>query len=189
MAMILMRACPSRELTMAVFVLGDPESGIKLIEFSDFLCSSCQNYEPIIRGFIWDYVMTGQAQLEYRIFPVIDPVLSVQSASLVECADTLQPGLFWRAHDSMFDMASTEGFTAQSTIAFAELLALDADALAECAANANQHAIDAAYGFGLGVSGTPALFVQYGDTEPTRIALALAEHLPGHSECNSAGAN
>ncbi len=160
------------------FILGDPAAGVKLIEFSDFLCGSCQNYEPIISGFIRDYVMTGQAQFEYRIFPVIDPVLSVQSASLVECADTLRPGSFWLAHDLMFDMAIQEGFTAESADQFAASLDLDADALAGCAANAGQHIQDAAYGFGLGVTGTPSLFVQYGDSEPTPIALPLAEHYP-----------
>ena len=107
------------------FVLGDPAASVKLIEFSDFLCTSCQNYEPIVTSFIWDYVFTGQAQFEYRIFPVIDPELSVLSASLVECADTLQPGSFWRAHDRMFDQASKHGFTAASYIDFAESLELD----------------------------------------------------------------
>ena len=109
---------------------------------------------------------------------MIDPDLSVQSAGLVECADALQPGLFWRAHDHMFDMASTAGFTAQSATPFAELLALDVDELAQCSTIANQYAIDAAYGMSLGVSGTPALFVQYGDNEPVQIALALADHFP-----------
>ena len=160
------------------FILGDPAASVKLIEFSDFLCGSCQNYEPIISGFIQDYVMTGQAQFEYRIFPVIDPILSVQSASLVECADTLRPGSFWLAHDLMFDMTIKEGFTADSVEQFAAALELDAAALTGCAANAGQHVVDAAYGFGLGVTGTPALFVQYGNSAPTPIALPLAEHYP-----------
>ncbi|MCY3780279.1 MAG: thioredoxin domain-containing protein [Chloroflexi bacterium] len=160
------------------FILGDPEAGIKLIEFSDFLCANCQNYEPIISGFIWDYVVTGRAQFEYRIFPVIDPDLSVQSASLVECAETLMPGSFWRAHDQMFDMVSKQGFTAQSYSQFADLLNLDAEALRDCAATAGQHAQDAAYGLSLGARGTPSLFVQYGDAVPVQIALPLAEHFP-----------
>lgn len=160
------------------FVLGDPAASVKLIEFSDFLCTSCQNYEPIVTSFIWDYVFTGQAQFEYRIFPVIDPELSVLSASLVECADTLQPGSFWRAHDRMFDQASKHGFTAASYIDFAESLELDPQSLSQCAIDAEQHIADAAYGISLGVSGTPSLFVQYGDSAPVPIALALAEHYP-----------
>ncbi len=159
------------------FVLGAADVAVKLIEFSDFLCGSCQHYEPIIAGFIRDYVLTGQAQFEYRIFPVIDPQLSVQSSSLVECADMLQPGRFWHAHDTMFQLTTEQGFTAESTAVFAELLDMDAQALGNCAATASQHAVDAQYGFELGVAGTPSLFVQYGADDPLAIPLALPEQL------------
>ena len=158
------------------FVLGDPAAGVKLIEFSDFLCTSCQNYEPIIKTFIQDYVRSGQAQFEYRIYPVIDPILSVRSASLVECADTLRPGRFWHARDIMFDLVSTRGFTDDSIAAFADALQLDSAALNECAASASQHVTDARYGLSLGASATPALFMQYGSSAPLPIALALPEH-------------
>ena len=158
------------------FVLGDPAAEVKLIEFSDFLCTSCQNYEPVMRRFIQDYVQTGLAQIEYRIYPVIDPALSVQSASLVECADTLQPGQFWRARDLMFELVATRGFTDQSVAAFADDMRLDLEPLTECAATAGQHAIDARYGLSLGANAAPSLFVQYGDAAPIPIALALPEH-------------
>jgi len=158
------------------FVLGNPAAEVKLIEFSDFLCTSCQNYEPVMRRFIQDYVQTGQAQFEYRIYPVIDPVLSVRSASLVECADKLQPGQFWRARDRMFELVSTRGFTDQSVAAFADDLRLDLSLLSECADSAGQHAIDARYGLSLGAGAAPSLFVKYGNAAPLPIALALPEH-------------
>lgn len=158
------------------FVLGSPEPDVKLIAFSDFLCTSCQNYEPIIRRFIQDYVETGQAQFEYRIYPVIDPALSVHSASLVECADRSRPGQFWRARDLMFELVSTRGYTEESIRAFAAELQQDPAALADCATGASQHEIDAHYGLSLGASAAPALFAQYGDAEPLPIALALPQH-------------
>lgn len=160
------------------FVLGDPAAVVKVIEFSDFLCTSCQNYEPIINSFVRDFVVSGQAQFEYRMFPIVDPELSVFSASLVECADALQPGRFWHAHDQMFQMVSSMGFTADSYADFADSLGLDPESLLDCALNADQHRIDAAYGISLGVSGTPSLFVQYGESEPQAIALGLPEHFP-----------
>ena len=160
------------------YVLGNPDAGMKLIEFSDFLCTSCQNYEPIIAAFIEDYVRTGQAQFEYRIFPVVDPQLSILSAGLVECADIQQPGLFWHAHDVMFEQVSVHGFTDESATVFAETLGLDAAALSDCAISAGQTAVDLLYGLDLGVKGTPSLFVQYGESEPIQIALALPEHYP-----------
>ena len=167
---------PHSRVADGAFVLGSPDSDVKLIAFSDYLCTSCQNYEPIIRRFIQHYVETGQAQFEYRIYPVIDPALSVHSASLVECADRLRPGQFWRARDLMFDLVSTRGFAEESIGAFADALRQDPAALSECAKDANQHEIDANYGLSLGASAAPALFVQYGDASPLPIALALPEH-------------
>ncbi len=160
------------------FVLGEPSAAVKLIEFSDFLCGSCQNYKPIIDTFIREQVATGHAQFEYRMFPVIDPHLSPLSAQLAECADTLVPGAFWRAHDAMFELVSTDGFTAETAAVFAARLGLDTAAMQTCAENARQVSIDAAYGAKLGVRGTPSLFVQYGDGAPVQIALALPEHFP-----------
>ena len=157
------------------FVLGNPDAGVKLIEFSDFLCGSCQHYKPIINGFIRDYVLSGQAQFEYRIFPVIDEELSALSGNLAACADTVQPGSFWRAHDAMFSLVTPQGFTSDSTAAFADMLGMDAEALATCAETQRQSAIDGLYGFTLGVTGTPSLFVQYGDSEPVAISRALPE--------------
>jgi len=113
---------PKLRTDSGAFVLGDPEAPVKIIEFSDFLCASCQNYKPVISSFIQEYVASGQAQFEYRMFPIVDPEHSALSAGLVECADTLQPGLFWRAHDQMFQMASSVGFTAGSHEGFAEAL-------------------------------------------------------------------
>jgi len=167
---------PKSRLADGGFLLGNSDADVKLIEFSDFLCVSCQNYEPIIKRFISDYVRTGQAQFEYRIFPVVDPALSARSASLVECADALAPGQFWRARDLMFELVSTRGFTDETVADFAEILEIEPAALRECAANASQHAIDSAYGLSLGADASPSLFIQYGDSNPVSIALALPEH-------------
>ena len=167
---------PKSRTADGAFVLGDPQAGVKLIEFSDFLCVSCQNYESVVKRFIQDYVANGQAQYEYRIFPVIDPELSVYSASLVECADTLRPGQFWRARDLMFELVSTRGFTDETAAVFADELGQESDALSACAAGATQHIADARYGLALGANSTPSLFVQYGEAAPLPIALALPEH-------------
>ena len=166
---------PQSRTPDGAFVLGDSDAAVKLIEFSDFLCTSCQNYEPVIAEFVSRYVLTGKAQFEYRMFPVVDSVLSPLSAALVECADALENGAFWRAHDAMFESVSKDGFTLQSSTSFAQTLALDEATLLECAAAATQFQTDQAYGFGLNVRGTPSLFVQFGDADPIAIAPALPE--------------
>ncbi|MCY4069858.1 MAG: thioredoxin domain-containing protein [Chloroflexi bacterium] len=169
---------PQSRTDDGAFVLGNESARMRFIEFSDFLCGHCQNYEPVIREFIRNYVLTGEAQYEYRMFPVVDPLLSPLSASLAECADTLSPGSFWLARDLLFDIAAHDGFTGESPARVAEELDLDHARLVDCAAEANQYQTDQSYGLGLGVQGTPSLFVQYGNAAPVAIAHALPEHFP-----------
>ena len=166
---------PKSRTADGAFVLGNPDAPVKLIEFSDFLCTSCQNYETIIQHYIEKYVLTGEAQLEYRMFPVIDPVLSSLSASLVECTDSLSTVSFWRAHDLMFEMVMANGFTLQSTTTFAQLVNLEEPALLECASAAQQYSIDQQVGLRMGVQGTPSLFVQFGDAAAVAIPTLISE--------------
>ena len=169
-------AVPQSRTDDGAFVLGNRDAKMRFIEFSDFLCGHCQNYESVVETFIQQFVLTGQAQIEYRMFPVVDPVLSPQSAALAECADTLAPGSFWFAHDLIFEIATEDGFTETSSTQLAERLGLDHPELVECAATATQYRTDQLYGLELDVQGTPSLFVQYGDSAPIAIAHALPEH-------------
>ncbi|MDE2821813.1 MAG: thioredoxin domain-containing protein [Chloroflexota bacterium] len=169
---------PQSRTDDGAFVLGDTSARMRFIEFSDFLCGFCQNYEPVAAEFIQEYVLTGEAQFEYRMFPVVDSLLSPLSAALAECADTLSPGSFWLAHDLLFGIAAGDGFTEGSTVRVAEELDLDHDDLVDCASAAKQYQIDQHYGLDLGVQGTPSLFVQYDGAAPVAIAHALPEHFP-----------
>ncbi|MCY4018546.1 MAG: thioredoxin domain-containing protein [Chloroflexi bacterium] len=169
---------PQSRTDDGAFVLGNTSARMRFIEFSDFLCGFCQNYEPVVKQFIGEYVLSGKAQFEYRMFPVVDPDLSPLSASLAECAHTLSPGSFWLAHDLLFDIASNDGFTADATARVAEQLDLDHAQLVDCASEASQYQTDQRYGLDLGVQGTPSLFVQYDDAAPVAIAHALPEHFP-----------
>ena len=169
---------PQSRTDDGAFVLGNTSARMRFIEFSDFLCGFCQSYEPMVAEFIQEYVLSGRAQFEYRMFPVVEPDLSPLSAAVAECADTLSPGSFWPAHDLLFDIAADEGFTADSTVRVAEQLDLDHSQLVDCASEANQYRVDQRYGLELGVQGTPSLFVQYDNAAPLAIAHALPEHFP-----------
>ena len=167
---------PQSRTDDGAFVLGNANARMRFIEFADFLCGHCQNYESVVETFIQQFVLSGQAQFEYRMFPVVDPVLSPHSAALAECADTLVPGSFWLAHDMIFEIAAEDGFTEESSAQLGERLGLDHPELVECAAAATQYRTDQLYGLELGVGGTPSLFAQYGDTAPIAIAHPLPEH-------------
>ncbi|MCY4024644.1 MAG: thioredoxin domain-containing protein [Anaerolineaceae bacterium] len=145
------------------FILGDPAAPVTIIEFSDFLCPACQRYHETLRQLIQDYVVTGQARFEYRMFPVIDTVASPLVASLVECSEEQIPGSFWHAHDLMFELVSA-GFHGLTHFTFASRAGLDYEELGICInETANQVVVDSELAQELGVSSTPTLMLRYGD--------------------------
>lgn len=145
------------------FILGDPAAPVTIVEFSDFLCPACQTYHETLRQLIRDYVATGQARFEYRMFPVIDAVASPLVATLVECADNLVPGSFWRAHDLMFELVR-EGFHGLTHFTFAARAGLDYEELAVCVnEQANQVVTDSELAQALGVGSTPTIMLRHGD--------------------------
>jgi protein-disulfide isomerase len=163
---------PQSRTEDGAFVLGDPDAPITIIVFEDFLCPHCQTYEETtIQPLISEYVETGQAQLEFRFFPVIHPDYSLLLARLTECADTVEEGLFWPARDILFQLASTEQITADVASTLAEQLDISKSRLSSCADEASQVETDFQYGQDLGVMGTPAVQIRYGDDEPTWITI------------------
>lgn len=148
------------------FVLGVADAPITIIVFKDFLCPHCQTYKTTTDAFIDEYVYTGWAKFEYRFVPVVDPVFSVVTARLAECADLMQPGSFWLAHDVLFDIASTERFSESSVGTFASRMNMDETALTECVLNEDQAFqvdVDLQFAMDLGVQGTPSVAVRYDD--------------------------
>lgn len=158
------------------FIIGDPSADVKIIEFSDFLCPHCQTYnEQVIKPFIEEYVATGQAQFEYRMVLVIDQNISAVTANLVECADMQSEGLFWHAHDVMFDIIEQNSFTETTISDFAGQLNLDETELISCVQTVSQFQTDAQYASQLGITGTPSIAVIYGDADP----VMLVADVPG----------
>jgi protein-disulfide isomerase len=146
------------------FVLGYEDAPITIVEFADFICPHCQTFHGTMNQIIAEYVVTGQARFEYRMYPVVDPNRSALSAVMVECAEILQPGSFWEAYDVMYQMAA-EGFGQLTPYNFVTQLGLDFDAVAECVNTANQIQTDYELGQSLGVTGTPSIRVRYNNGE------------------------
>ena len=118
-------------------VLGDPDAPVTIVEFADFMCPACQQYESTKERLIENYVMTGQAKLEYRYFPTVDRSGFV--SGLVECAVD-QGANFWVAHDIMFDLASQGGREVDSQ-EFANRLDLSYGELINCVGESDQEQI------------------------------------------------
>lgn len=150
------------------FILGDSNAPVTVIAFEDFICPHCQDYQPTILRFIKEYVATGKARFEYRFLPAVHPTYSVLSAQLTECSEILKPGSFWDAHDLMFELAASERFSDTTPRKFADLMGLEYGDVLQCTGTADQIRTDMQYGDNLGVTGTPTLFIQYGDGIPQR---------------------
>jgi protein-disulfide isomerase len=153
------------------FVIGDPNAPITLIEFADFACPHCQTYKETADRFITDFVMTGKARFEYRVFPTAGGPLTEFAGQLAQCADELEPGAFWQAHELFYQYARTARYGQEMGRQLATDLGLDYSELLECSRTADQVQADVELGRRIGVSGTPAVAVRYGDAEPTFINL------------------
>lgn len=151
---------PQSRTTDGAFVLGDPDAPVTVVEFADFMCPHCQEYHSTMKQFIEEHVATGQARLEYRMFPTVDR--QGITARLVECAYEQDEMLFWPAHDLMYGLTSA-GFNDESARRFAQQLGLSYGDLLSCANEADQFIVDAQVGQREGVSGTPAIKVRFDD--------------------------
>lgn len=146
--------------------MGDPNAPIRMEVYSDFQCSACgifaQQVEPLV---VDQYVEPGQVYIVYRHFPILDRGTneSRQSANASMCA--AEQDRFWDYHDILFANrtgVNVGAFTERRLNAFAEALGMDTDAFSACL-NANRYqdvvSEDMTAGQQLGITGTPAVFV------------------------------
>lgn len=164
---------PNSRTSDGGFVLGDPEAPITIIEFADYACPHCQDYHSTMTRFIDEFVATGQAKFEYRMFiSGADPIWGEYTAQLSECAAEQQEGGFWSAHAVLFEIGSRQGrFNEQTARTLAERLGLNYSELLNCAGEADQYQTDVALGSSLQVASTPTIMVRVGDAPPQFITV------------------
>ncbi len=96
---------PQERTDDGAFVLGSPEAPITIIEFADYACPHCQEYKPTIDQFINEYVKTGKAKLEYRIFPTAGGQTTAFFGTIAACMEEQKPGAFWMASELFYKKA------------------------------------------------------------------------------------
>lgn len=165
-------AIPQSRTADGAMVLGNPDAPITIIEFADFACPHCQDYTSTTHRVISDYVVTGQAKFEYRMFITgADPQFGPYVSQLAECAEAQEEGAFWPAHDTLFSLGSQGRFNATTSRTLAERVDLNYSELLNCAESASQYITDQQLGSALGVQSTPTIMVRYGDGAPQFINL------------------
>src|SRR5262245_50035986 len=90
---------PQSRLPDGGFVIGNPNARVTLVEFADYACPVCQAYLPTMDQFFNDYVKTGEAKFEYRIFPTHGREMTQFNGEIAVCLEEQKPGAFWQAKD------------------------------------------------------------------------------------------
>ena len=87
--------------------LGNDNAKITVVEFSDFQCPFCEQFENDTYPQINDtYIKTGKIKFVYRQYPLITIHPNAQKAAEAsECAN--EQGRFWDYHDLLFKNQST----------------------------------------------------------------------------------
>jgi protein-disulfide isomerase len=150
--------------------IGDPNAPIHFLEYLDFACPHCANYEDeTIIPFIQQAVTSGQATYEVRTMTFVAGELSTNAAYAMFCAG--EQGAAWEMHDAMFkhyNVDHAQAYTVDGLQQIGAELGLDTDALASCIASGRyadrQTSFNASFNE-LGLTGTPSMLVRRSESD------------------------
>src|SRR3989338_3277191 len=139
--------------------LGNKNAPVTIVEFADFECPYCKRFHEDTFPHIKDYIDSGQVYFVYRDFPLsqIHPN-SHMASKAANCA--YEQGNFWDMHNMLFENGVKNGV--EDFKQYARNIGLNMDKFNSCLdSSANDVEIwnDIADGTFLGVTGTPAFFV------------------------------
>jgi protein-disulfide isomerase len=145
--------------------LGPADAPITLVEFADFQCPFCRQWEQETYKALLD-AYPGKIRIVYRDFPLtsIHPD-AMPAAEAAQCAD--EQGKFWDYHDKLFssdlnDAFSNSGVTEDSYKTIAQGLGLDMTKFSDClSTHKYQKSIedDESFATNLGINSTPTFFI------------------------------
>jgi protein-disulfide isomerase len=136
---------------------GPADAPVTIVEFSDFQCPFCKRVLPTLEQVLTTYA--GKIRLVFRDFPIVTIHPHAQrSAEAAHCAR--EQGKYWEYHDALF--AAQEKFAVTKLSEYAQSIGLDIAAFEQCLASNKYTAEiqkDIADGSQIGVTGTPAFFI------------------------------
>ena len=147
------------------YSIGDPNAPVQIIEFTDYQCPFCSRYySQSYKQIKEKYVDTGQVYYVFKDFPLtnIHPQ-AAKAAEAARCAGDQDSYL--EMHDMLFEKQAewnNQPTANQLFINYATDLGLDSASFQQCLDSGQHTAVvnaDLEEGSGLGVSGTPAFFI------------------------------
>lgn len=142
-------------------VVGDKESKVSLIEYSDLQCPACASYHPIVKTILAEY---PNIKYVYRNFPLRNIHANAQIAGQAAYAAHLQ-GKFWEYADVLFtSQPDWEKSPNPQTIfvSYAQQLDLDVDKFtSDMGSSQAKTFIDKSYEMAVshGINSTPTFFL------------------------------
>ncbi|GIW65191.1 MAG: hypothetical protein KatS3mg093_170 [Candidatus Parcubacteria bacterium] len=140
---------------------GSDQALIKIVEFSDYLCSFCARTAVEFYPKIESLIKEGKIAIYYRDFPVHEEAKPIANAA--RCAN--EEGKFWEFNLKIFEkLLIGEDTTKKETwLNLGKELGLNKEQFENCI-NQNKYQKnvndDLNYAFNLGLNGTPTFFVQ-----------------------------
>jgi protein-disulfide isomerase len=135
---------------------GDAKAPVVIVEFSDFQCPFCKRAEPTLKRVLDEYA--GKVRLVYREYPLSGHAEAPKASEAALCAG--DQGKYWDMHAKLFEH-QTE-LAVDKLKEYARAISLDGEKFDKCLDNgekAKEVAMHLEAGQKVGVSGTPAFFV------------------------------
>ncbi|MDD5371182.1 MAG: thioredoxin domain-containing protein [Anaerolineaceae bacterium] len=144
--------------------IGDPNAPVKVIEYSDFQCPYCKQFEDDhMASLVSGLIATGKVYFTYLPWQIIPGTESNSAAEAAMCA--ADQNKFWEYHDILFANQGAENsgqYTDKRLKAYAEAVGLDMNKFNSCYSNQSFKNLLAQYqaqGVQQGVSGTPSFSI------------------------------
>jgi protein-disulfide isomerase len=148
-------------------VVGQGKAGVTLIEYADYQCPYCQQYEPTLKQVVEKF--ESDIKFQYRNFPLMSQHQNAFAAARAAEAADLQ-GKFWEMHDLLLqnnDPSGRSGWVASNNPnpffeGFAKQIKLDMDKYKQDFASSlvnDRVNADLAEGNKLGITGTPTFYL------------------------------
>ncbi|MBX7099461.1 MAG: thioredoxin domain-containing protein [Myxococcaceae bacterium] len=135
---------------------GPADAKVTIVEFSDFQCPFCSRVHDTVEKVMETY--PGKVKLVFRQFPLSFHDKAPKAAEAALCAH--EQGQFWKYHDVLFKNQSK--LAPDDLKAHAKELGLDEAKFASCLESGKSKSVideDMAAGSKVGVTGTPAFFI------------------------------
>jgi len=136
-------------------VLGSVDAPVKIVEYADYECPYCQQFQPTLDKIAAEY--KGRVAIAYKDVPLQMHAHAEKAAEAAHCAGV--QGKYWEYHDALFANKQLE---IPKLKEYARTLNLDGKAFDQCLdTGAQENAVKATAleGQTLQIQGTPSIFI------------------------------